>query len=287
MAISFGILAGIIAMIGYGLSNAIAKSPIRNIGSKKTVFYRNLFVTLMLLPLLFIFPAESYKLSYLLIAVLISIIGYLPLVIFYKAMKYGKVGVVSPIAGSAVIITVLLSIIFFNEVLTITQSFAMLLTICGIILISLDFKNFKSSHLFDLSSGAPYALVACLLWGLVFFLFKIPVMLIGPVLTSFIIEAGITFTSAGHIAFSKKSFTLPNKKDLKHIFLIAFFGAIGTLFYTLGLKASYVSIVAVLTSANPLVATLYGKVIYKEKLKASQYIAILFILAGIILISWL
>ena len=83
----------------------------------------------------------------------------------------------------------------------------------------------------------------------------------------------------------KKPFELPDKKTLQELFLIGIGGAFGTLFYTLGIALENVSIVAAITFSNPLIATLYGKFVYKERLSQQQYLAIAFIILGIILIS--
>lgn len=163
---------------------------------------------------------------------------------------------------------------------------SIILILVGVILISLDFNDLKNSHLFKRSSGIPYALITCFLWGLVYFLFKIPVNVLGPILTSFILELGILLYSGIHISLSKSGYSLSNKKILLYVFLVAFFGAIGTLFFNLGIKNYNVSIVAALTFANPLVATLYGKIVYKEKLYLQQYMAIALMIIGVILISY-
>lgn len=286
MALIEGIVFGLIAMLGLGLNNAISRVPVRAIGSTKSVFFRNFFISLMLFIVVLIFFSESnFSLDFVLIAFFISFIGYLPLFTFYKALKVADVGVVAPIGNSAVIFTVLFSVIFFQEVLTITQIFSLFLIVLGIILISVNFRNWKSSDLFKFSSGIPFALVSCFLWGLVFFLFKIPVTVLGPILTAFIIEFGIFIFSGIHLKISSESFALPEKRILKQLFLVGLFGAIGGVAYNIGIKFAEVSIVAALAFSAPLVATIYGKVVYKEQLRAVQYGAIALILAGIILIS--
>lgn len=287
MILSTSIIFGIIAMFGYGLSNAISQVPSKAIGSRRTIFFRNTFVSILLLfILLFFLKGANFNIKYILIAFGISLIGYIPLVTFYEALKVGKVGIISPIANSSVIFTIIFSTIFFNEFLSSIQIISIILIIAGIILTALNFKDIKDSHLFKISSGIPYALITCFLWGVVFFLFKIPVMILGPILTSFIIEFGVFIFNGINLGISKISFSIPDKKILLYIFFVAFFGALGTLFFNLGIKTSYVSIVAALSFANPLVAMLYGKFIYKEKLNPQQWVSIALILMGIITISY-
>ena len=287
MAISIGIIFGILSMIGLGLNAALAKVPVVKIGPHRTVFFRDMGTSVLLfISLLFFLNSAVFSPLYIAIAFIISFLGYVPLVTFYKAMRVGKIGVVVPVSNSAVVFTVLFSVIFFMEQLSIVQVFSILLIVIGIVVISVNFKDLRKSQLFKFSSGIPYALATCLLWGLVFFLFKIPVMVIGPILTALIIELGGMFFSGIAIATRKESFRLPDRRILKYIILVAISGAAGTLFFNMGVQIADVSIVAALTFSNPWITTIYGRFVYKEKLKTAQYLAILFILSGIVLISY-
>lgn len=289
MASSASIIFGIIAMFGFGFSNAISQIPSKEIGSLKTVFFRGIFVSiLLLLILIFSLNQAVFSTKYILIAFVISFIGYVPLVTFYEALKRGNIGVISPIANSSVIFTIIFSTIFFHDSLSSAQLVSIILIIVGIILTSLNFKDIKDSSLFKLSSGVPYALVTCFLWGLVFFLFKIPVMVLGPILSAFLNEFGIWILSGINLRISKISFSIPEKKILRSIFLVAIFGVIGTIFFNLGIakENSSLSIVAAITFASPLVATLYGKFVYKERLTFQQWFAIILILIGVVSLSY-
>ncbi len=285
--ISVGILCGMAAMLGFGLSNAISQTPVKEIGSTRTVFFRNMFTSAMLLALVtFYAKSINFSIRYILIAFVISLIGYIPLLTIYKALKRGKVGVVSPIGNSAVIFTVLFSVLFFGESLSKAQSLSIACIIAGIILISIDFRDIRRSHIFTLSSGVPYALVTCLLWGLLFFLYKIPVDVIGPILTSFMIEFGVLIQCLAHMKISRTSFDKPKAKTLRYIFAVAFFGVIGSISFNIGIGLADVSIVAAIAFANPLVAVMYGKFVYKETLRLQQWAAVLMILIGIVVISY-
>lgn len=229
---------------------------------------------------------NAFSRDYVLIALAISFAGYIPLLTFFKAIDAGKVGIVTPVANSSVIFTIMFSIIFFKESLTEVQLFSIALIVAGIMLISLDLKDMKHSDLFKMSSGVPYALVTCVLWGLVFFLFKFPVTVLGPILTAFITEAGIMVFAGANIVFSGGSFAVPDRNTLKKIAFASFFGAFGSLAYNYGVAAADVSIIAALAFTNPLVATIYAKAIYKEKLCIQQYAAAAMMIAGIVFISY-
>ncbi len=288
MDASLGIVFGLLAMLGYGLSNAFSQIPAKKIGPKRTIFFRGVFISAILLPvLLFYLPTTNFSFAYIPVAFAVSFIGYLPLITFYKALEKGKVGIVAPIANSSVIFTILLSVIFFGEALTAGRLIAIAMILAGIVLISVNPRDIRKSQLFKMSSGIPFALVTCVLWGMVFFLFKIPVSVLGPILTSFIIEFGITVYNGIELRLTKKTFALPDHGIVKYIFLVALFGAAGTLFYNMGIATSDVSLVAALTFSNPFVASLYGRFAYKEKLTMLQWAAILLIIAGIVAVSYL
>lgn len=283
-----GIFFAVIAMLGYGLGNALAKVPVQKIGSERTIFYRNVMVSILLFVIfLFFSHSATFSVKYILIAFLIAVIGYMPLLFFYKALNIGKVGLVSPVANSSMAFTVLFSIIFFHESISFGQAGAIILIILGIILISLDPRDLKNSKLLKISSGLPYALITSLLWGLVFFLWKIPVNILGPILTSLVIEFGTMICSVVYIYIVKKDFQRPNNKILKYILFMSLGGALGTLFFNMGIEKANVSIVSPIASGAPLIAALYARLAFKEKLSKLQYLAIIMIILGVILVSYL
>ncbi len=64
-------------------------------------------------------------------------------------------------------------------------------------------------------------------------------------------------------------------------------GALVTLFFNMGIEKTNVSIVSPIASGAPLIATLYAKLVFKEKLSKLQYLAIIMITLGVILVSYL
>ena len=160
-----------------------------------------------------------------------------------------------------------------------------MLIVFGIILVSINFKDIKNSNIFSLASGIPYAILTCVLWGLMFSLFKIPVMAIGPILTALVIEIGIFLISLFQVLKAGKNIDMPDRNTLAYIILLSVFTVIGIAFFNFGIMVAEVSIVAALSMANPLVATLYGRYVYKENINVQQYLAISFILIGIVALS--
>ena len=225
----------------------------------------------------------SFK--YTLISLGIALLGYLPLMFFFKAINRGKIGVITPISNSSIVVTVLFSVLFFGEKLSFMRMVSIAIISFGIILISVDFKDIKKNHLSNKENGIFFALISMFLWGVVSALYKIPVMVIGPIMTTFIVEAGILLSSGIAMIREKRSFFLKDGKTAFQTALVALFGAIGVLSYNFGLGVSNINFAASLTSCSPLVATLYGKYFCQEEIKKNQWFAIFILMGGIILLS--
>jgi len=287
MELSSGIIFGLISMLGFGLSSSLSPIPAKRLGVMNAVFFRGIFMCLIFILLLpFFLSGTTFSSKYILIALAISVLAFIPLSTFLKALSIGKLGIITPIANSSIIFTVLFSILFFNESLNTVQLGSILLILLGIILISINFKDIKNSHIFKMSSGIPYALLTCVLWGLMFSLYKIPVMVLGPILTALIIEIGIFIISLIQILKTGKKINMPDKSTLNYLILLSIFTAIGGAFFNFGIMVAEVSIVAAISMANPLIATIYGKYVYKETINIQQYFAISFILIGIVALSF-
>jgi uncharacterized membrane protein len=205
---------------------------------------------------------------------------------FYKATAIGKMGMISPVASANALIATLLALTFFHEKLTGLQLISVLVIISGIVLISINFKEFKSSHIFLKSSGVPYALIAAIGWGIWAFLVKIPASQLGPFLTSLIIEGGALFIALFLVLNSKESVPLKDKKPLNYIIPISIFMVLWSLSFYQGIKVANVSIVTTLSAASPLIVAILGKIFYQENLTSLQYFAIGLIVCGIMLISF-
>lgn len=284
---SSGLILALLSMLGYGIGNGLVKVPASKFSHQKVIFYREIFACGVLLFALFFFLKSShFDLLWIFLAYLLSIVGYFGLSFFYKALNYGNVGIISPVANSSTLITILLALAFLNERLNIYQLIATLLILIGIVLVSINFKLFKNSHIFSKESGVPYALITCLIWGVFFFFLKFIVDHLGPILATLVIELG-TFSSCLVDIKAKKIEYLPIKtKDLVTIAAVAIISTFAAIFFNIGIQHNSVSLMSAISFSSPLVAVLFGKFVYKEKLKPTQFAAIALLLIGITALSY-
>jgi len=288
MGVSVALMYGVVAMMGFGLSNAIYQVPARRIGPAMTIFYRNAWLTvfLFLLSVAMKQPIGSVPAIYMAISLGIAIVGFIPLISFLQAVKAGTVGVVAPVASTSLIFTVLFSVLFYHEALSSNQWVAIAMICMGIILISINFSDVRRSQLFSLASGIPFALVSAVGWGLVFALYKIPVDAIGPVLTALITEFGIFLCSFAFVIVSKQRMQLTDAKSFWSCLVVALFGAVAIVSYMKGISLAGVSVVASVGKSGPIVSTIYGALVYRERLRMQQYGGITLAILGVIALSF-
>lgn len=271
-------------MIGSGMSGVLSRGPVRRLGSDPALFWRGVFITLFQIPLIVaLFPhAPSWRGMGL--ALVFGAVGYLPIYFFFRGIDRGRVGVVAPIANTSAVITAMLAVFVLGEPFGAFRVAGLLVTVAGVALLSIDFRDWKRSSLFHAGSGIPFAIAACLGWGVVLFLIRYPVLAIGPILTSFIVELTILSVAGARAHFRHEPLRLP--KDIRRTaVLIGFFGVLGTVAYDFGMATSAVAVVAILNMTNPVIAVAYERIVFKEKLSFRQIAGMVLAIAGAALVA--
>ena len=282
----------IIAMLCFGSWNAFTKKALEKISPKQLTFYRGIVTSIFFLIWIFFLNFQiNFERKFVLIAILLGIVWYIPLLFFYKAVRIWKIWIISPIANSYFIWTVLFSILFLWEKIWWLQILSILIIIFWVILTSINFKDWKNSDVFKLSSWIPFALLTCIWRWLFFFLSKYPINILWPILTWFIMEFVIMFSSFVHMKINKEKVEITEKniwtqkKSRLYIFLIWFFGAVWVFSFNIWITKYNVSLISSIVWASPIIPIIFSKFFYKEHIKKSQYVAVWIILIWLILIS--
>lgn len=280
------VIYGLAAMFGYGIAAAMVQVPARRLGSQQTILFRD-FLIGGLLGLIILLSGQRLVFSpfHIAVAIVTALIGYAALTAYYSSLRKGRVGVLTTLSNTSAVFTILLALIFLNESLNPLQQVAVVLTILGSVLLSLDMKELKGLKLSANEGGVFLALVSAVLFGLFFFLVKIPVSVLGPLLTAFVVEVTIFVITAARAVLEKLPLGLPDRKLVFYFFVIAIMNIIALVSYNTGIQQGAVSLVAAVVSASTFISVLYGKIIYKEQLRLSQYFFIVVIVAGLALMS--
>ncbi len=291
-------LLGILAMICYGISNFTVQPLTRELSGPVLIFYRNALLSgiLLIFTILFsVFEVAPYhfSLKYILIGFGVSLIGYIPYLALVRALKAGTLGVIIPILNMTLVFAVIFSYFFLGEVLSLTSGFAILVMFIGLILVSVKsfavFSKF-SSFSFDagtlLSPGVPFALLASLTWGIMFTLWKIPAVGLGPMLSAFVLEFGLFVYAGIHLAVRRISLPCITRAQWKRLLTMAISTGIATPAVMFGMQAGpgAVNLLAALTYSQSAVVALLARWFRNEHLLPRQYAGIAVLIGGMFLL---
>lgn len=286
MDVSLGVIFGIVSLLSWGIADLLAKVVIIKFGSLRALFIQQLIGFLIIGAYSFVFlNVPIITVQMMIILIITSIFATFGYIMFYKAMERGNISIISPIVSSWAAITVILSIIFFGEALTLLQSFAIILIFFGIFLTSIIWGDFKKSIKGGFSTGIKESIASMICWGIGFTLLKITVDSLGTIIP--IVFFRLFSVVIILMILLRKKLKLVFKPI--HLLLIIVFSGIldvfGLLTYNTGITTEFVSIVAPISSAFPVVTIILAYIFLKERMVLNQKIGAAFILTGLILIS--
>ncbi len=284
MDIFSGIFFGIAAMVSWGISDFFVAKSARGCDPLKAFFWSQLVA----LGLMFIVFYEFFELpdfsSEVIILLLAS--GFFTVVAnlsFYKSLRQGQVSIVMPVASCWALVTVIFSLIFLGESLTVFNAVGVILAILGVVLVSFKWKDITldvKKH----TAGVKYAAIAALAYGADFTVIDLAANKIGWFFLVFfvgLITAGYLLLYAG---IGKKDISFP-KNALRFIFSVGILDTIAYLLYASSVTREYGVIVAPIAAASPAVSILLARIFFKERLEINQEIGMILVLTSLILLA--
>ena len=268
------ILLAILSAIGFGVANGIAQRLVHEQGIARTLFVRSL-VASVLLAMLFVVWPHPITLEGLAIALGVNVLGFGAVFAFYRSLGVGVSGIVTPIANSAVIVTLIAAVVFFGESVGLAQYALIALIIAGVILLSHDASNM-------IARGTGYALLAMVLWGLTYAFIVFPAMMIGPIATPLIGEL-LAVLIAGLILLARRERV--ERSSWLPLAGVGVFIVMGVAGFSGAVLSSPVSIVAAISASNPLVTAIYMRVVHGETLSVLQRVGSVLVVIGVVILS--
>lgn len=285
MAITLGILFGIIAMISWGFSDFFAASAARKTSVIKTLIWSQIIGTSILVAAFFLFfKFPVISLTSLVIILIGAFLNIVALLAFYRGMQIGTVSIISPISSSYAVITVILSLTFLNEKITALQAAGIILAIFGTVLASFKLHDLLKLKLRNISTGAGYGLIAMIGWGIAFVLLSSLVKEIGWFYPPLLIKAVGIFYVLAYAGTLKKDISFPKNAALVVIF-VGILETVGFLFLGAGMSSEQTAIVAPVSSTYPLITIILAQIFFREVLDLNQKIGIASVLVGLVLLS--
>lgn len=211
--------------------------------------------------------------------------GYIPVLAFMHGLRVSRVGIVSPIAATSALFTVVLAFAVLHTPLHSLQWLAIVLVIAANVAISVNLKDLRNSNVMQLESGVLYALIAALGWGLFYFLLVYPTRAIGPWASALMVELGVTIAAGLHLFLGKQK--LVHKNALSFTVMGSGISIVAaTVAYTIGVYYYNVGIVAALSNSTALVSTLLAAYFFKERLNLFEKTVAAAMVLGVILVTW-
>jgi len=284
MQILLAILLGLISMITYGLANVYSQPLAKKFGAAQLLFLRGIVVSVLLAIAALISHAHFTNLSEILLTIGLGVAGYLPVLAFTHGIKISRISIMAPISGTSPFVTVLLSALLLGITIHPLQWVAIIVIIGANVIMSIDLKNWRQSQVLQLSSGIPYALIATVGWGCFYFFLVYATNWLGPWLSAFLVEVGVTLAAGLHLVFAKKK--IPYRQTIsRSVVANAILICLGTVGYTVGVRYFNVGIIASLSNSTAIVSAVAATYLFHEHLTKKEKLAASAMIAGIIVLT--
>lgn len=195
-------------------------------------------------------------------------------IFYFKALDTGDVSKVTPIDKTSIVITLILSMIFLHEKITIIKVISIIFILVGTLLT----VNKKTTNEKD-NKWILYSILTAIFTSTTTIISKIGLNDIDSVLATFI-RTVIVFIILMFIVIIKKKYVYLkdiSKKSLRYVIYSGITNTLSWLFYFASLKDGETSIVFTIEKLSIIVTILLSVIFLKEKLNRKQIIGIIII----------
>jgi len=283
----FPILFALIAFVGWGSGDIFGGVISRKIGGYSSSFWLYLFgllISSLLIPFFWSSLGSISPQMWLLI-ISLNIIGPIPVVALYEGIRVGNASLVGTMGAAFAALTVVLSVIFLGDRLSLFQTLSIIVILAGLILSSTQLKSLNFKSIFA-DKGVPYGLVAMVLWGIYYTFIRIPVRAIGWFWPSYFAILGVPILLIYMRLKKIKLEKLRSSRFLVFSFLNALLLTGATFSYNFAVMRGQTSIVAPIAGSYPILYVILTRFVFKDKLNKQQFLGILVTLVGIVALSF-
>ncbi len=278
---------GLLAALGWGTADFLAKISSDRLGYLRTALYMQLvsgvflvFFSLPDLPRLWQYPLASAGAAGLGV---VSLVGLLAL---YKGFQIGRLSIVSPIVSGYPALTSLLAVFLLAETLPTGRILGIIVTISGVLMISFKSQKASERDKSPMSSGILYALGAFVLFGILYLAIKLVVVILGVWLPIMILRWVSASILAVSLIASGRSFSLPSSSSFRFVGSVAVLDTLGNIAFNLGVISGSVAIVSTLSGLFSAITVGLAWLILRERIAKHQLVGILAILGGVAFIGY-
>ena len=307
MNVSLAILLGLTGAFSWGAADFAARFASRRVGAYRTLFFMQFFGFLALSAYLkwtigFSGVASGWRPWAMAIAAgILNMVGSLAL---YHSFEIGTMSIVGPVSSSYPALTVALSLLS-GERIHALRATGLAVTLVGVILAATSFApqaksaaatavtptgsatvaDVETAHA-HLSKGVGWAIFAALAFGVMFwFLGFYVVPLVGSAVSVWVMRLTALVSLAVVAAPVGQSIRLPRGGVWWLLLAVGVLDTAAFVANNTGLSTGQVSVVSVLASLYGAVTVLLSWIFLRERLERSQWLGILLIFAGVVMVS--
>ena len=277
---AFAVVFALVSVFLWGICDLVTKYSLDHDSKWRVIFLGQIFGGLIVLCAAVFFGEAGKWLEFLPWIIALGAINLVGMLTFYSAMKAKGVALTSSVVNAYPFITLGLGLFFFGEKVAIHQILASALILTGVLAIT-----FKKGQKIRFDKSFLFALASMAVWGVLFFLLKIPVSIAGALL----ITAGLKIATpiASLPVFFIKKISLFEKKTrlMLLIALVGLLDSLALLGYNLAIKDAPVALIAPIAGAVPAVSVILAVLILKEKISIRQTLGVLAIITGIAILT--
>jgi drug/metabolite transporter (DMT)-like permease len=292
-----GILLGLATALSWGSADLFARYATRRIGTFRTMLYMQLcgFCLLTLaMPRLggwgHLFDGSGWQPWAW--GILAGVLNTFSTLALYRSFEIGKLSIVAPISACYPVLTMLLSGLT-GERLTPARLCGLVITIGGVVVVARGEQAPEDANPIDKQAqpakkrlGLGWAIFAAVGFGVMFWLLGLRVVpLLGSSPSVWVIRLTSVASTLLVVLVGRQSMALPLRRDTPWILGVGVLDTSAYVFNNYGMLHEQTSVVSVLASLYGAVTVALAAVLLREKVSPSQWLGIVAIFIGIMLIS--
>lgn len=278
--LSLSLACGLLTATGFGTADFIAKLTTSKIGFLRTALFMQVIGSFLVLPFALQDTTRLAPQPWAVLAgILLGVINAFATLSLYKGFEVGRLSIVSPIASSCPVVSIILAVLFLGESVTVERLLGIGLVIVGVIVVSMQTAREGISE--KVNRGTVYAIIYMVLGGLLFFALKPVSNALGVFLPVLIMRwVSIPVLTVTFLVWKAKSLG-PRTGAFWFIFSVALFDTFANIIYVVGITVGTVSIVSTVGGMFSAVTVLLAWIVLKERLLRHQILGFAAIAAGV------
>jgi|GEM_PF-1193967 len=283
-----GYLLAFLTLVTWGLADFLVQRQGRKVGSSTSALVVFSFGAILLAPFAFnsvISGEVQLTSSNFLILNITAISNLIGTLLFYRALRVGKLAVVEPITALEIVTTGILAYLILKEAPTPTQIVCLTLIIIGVLLVSMGKDDTKRRK--KLESGVLLAIVSVAFNGIVDFFHGAASREFPPLFlnwyTATILVLGVLIVARKS---NSKAIIIKVWKDHPiQTFIMALSNNIAWVLYSYSAQLIPIATAFGIAQSFIVLTTILAVVVNKEKLSGAQWLGIATTTIGIVLVS--